>query len=375
MLNVQKFLRESVAENPLGELESQLAIKVNDYPEQGIVMLNYHMLDSPKTHPITIECRSLILNRITFDIVSRKFDRFFNLGENPEFYSDFNFESCHILSKEDGSLIGVYYNPITEKYSISTRSMANAEGNHTLGDTWYNRIRSAFGFNSDEEFQEFWSLVSNSQKWTYIFEFIGPENRIVTPYKQTEMVFIGASSIDGDWMKLEDMKFQMKWFSKLNIRLPEFYATPKTIDELIIQANELKDLKEGFVIWEPNTNKRQKIKSIQYIAVHAIRGENTLPTRKNIFNLIFTGDMDEFLTYFPEYTELFKSAQDEIFSFEYDLSAIWHQVKNIDDQKTFALAIKDVPRSFILFMAKKQNKHPIQVLHELSAEKKADLFK
>lgn len=375
MLNVQKFLRESTAENPLSELESQLAIKINDYPEQGIAILNYHMLDSPKTHPITIECRSLILDRITFDIVSRKFDRFFNLGENPEFYSDFNFENCHIMSKEDGSLIGVYYNPTTERFSISTRSMANAEGNHILGDTWYNRIQSAFGFHSEDEFQNFWSSVPNAQKWTFIFEFIGPENRIVTPYKQTELVFIGASSIDGDWMKLDDMKFQMKWFSRLNIRLPEFYATPKTINDLIIQANELKDLKEGFVIWDPNTNKRQKIKSVQYIAIHAIRGENTLPTRKNIFNLIFTGDMDEFLTYFPEYTELFKSAQDEIFSFEYDLSSIWHQVKNIEDQKAFALAIKDVSRSFILFMAKKQNKHPIQVLHELSTEKKVDLFK
>ena len=120
MLNVQKFLRESTSENPLSELESQLAIKVNDYPEQGIAILNYHMLDSPKTHPITIECRSLILDRITFDVVSRKFDRFFNLGENPEFYSDFNFENCHIMSKEDGSLIGVYYNPTTERFSIST---------------------------------------------------------------------------------------------------------------------------------------------------------------------------------------------------------------------------------------------------------------
>ena len=131
MMQVQSFLRE--AKDPIKDLVDQYAIKVNDYPEYGVIMLNYNSFDSPKTHPITIECRSLILDRITFDVISRKFDRFFNFGEFEEYYHDFNFDNYHIMSKEDGSLIGFYYNPHINQFSISTKSLANAEGINNIG--------------------------------------------------------------------------------------------------------------------------------------------------------------------------------------------------------------------------------------------------
>lgn len=374
MLEVQKFLNSYPKETGLKELENQFAIKVRDYPNHGIVMLNYHMLDSPKTHPITIECRSLILNRENYEVVSRKFDRFFNLGENPEFYIDFDFKNCHILSKEDGSLIGVYYNPIIKNYSLSTRSLANAEMEHLLGGTWYNRILSSFGFYNECQFQRLWGSIPDSKNWTFIFEMIGPENRIVTPYAKSEMVFIGATSVSGQWMTWKEMTAIMEYFDPLEVRLPEIYVTPNSINELIDHVSTLPDLKEGFVIWDSTTNKRQKIKSKAYMAAHAIRGENTLPTRKNIFSLIFSGEADEFLVYFPEYKELFDTAKNEIEDIEKSLIKNWDKVFKIEDQKEFALIAKDLPQSFILFMAKKQKKNPIQVFHELAVDKKVSLL-
>ena len=50
MLEVQKFLLNNSPE----KLVEDFAIKINDYPEDGIMMLNYNMIDSPKTHPITM---------------------------------------------------------------------------------------------------------------------------------------------------------------------------------------------------------------------------------------------------------------------------------------------------------------------------------
>lgn len=86
MLNVQKFLIEQVQSgksntDAFNALTEQFSIKVKLYDEERVVLLDYHQLDSPKTHPIVIECRSLILCMDTFKIVSRKFDRFFNYLE------------------------------------------------------------------------------------------------------------------------------------------------------------------------------------------------------------------------------------------------------------------------------------------------------
>ena len=367
---VQDFLRRSTAPDPLADLTNQYAIKVNDYPADGIVLLNYNAFDSPKKHPITIECRSLILDRETFDVISRKFDRFFNFGEFEEFYHDFNFDNCHIMSKEDGSLVGVYYNPHTDKFSISTRSLANAELTNDYGFTWYKQILMAGGFKDDEDFQLRMRAVPDAQIWTFLFEYVSPYNRIVTPYTEPQLVFIGARRHTGEWMSKDVMIQYVHYFDSLSIRLPEFYDKPKNIQDVVERANELANLKEGFVLWDPDSNKRLKIKSDTYVLAHTLRGETKIPTDKNVFAMIFSGEADEFLTYFPEYETIFVKAQEQIFKFEYDITAAFYRIKHITDLKSFAQEAIKHPMSFILFAAYKNNKHPIKIFYELPEDKR-----
>ncbi len=371
MLNVQQFL----VDNSVEELVKQYNIKVRDYPEDNILMLNYDMIDSPKTHPITMECRSLILDRTNYNIISKKFDRFFNLGENPESYLDFDWDNCYITEKVDGSLTGVYYNPNTARFEISSRSQAKAELDHEVFGNWREVIISTFGFNSEEEFQEFFNEIRNSKDITFIFEFISPLNRIVTPYSEPKMVFLGGTFTDNEPLSKYDMGFFMEnYFNKINVRLPEFYDIPHDTDALIKLANTLPNLQEGFVLWDEHTNKRIKLKSTAYLVAHRMRGEDSKPTRKNILNLIFTGEVDEFLVYFPEYKEFFDKENDNINDLNQNLNSLWQSVKHIEDQKEFALKIKDNDLSSILFMAKKQGIHPIQVFHNLPADKKIRYF-
>lgn len=369
-MQVQQFLREF----GLQQLVDQYAIKINDYPDQGIILLNYNSFDSPKKHPIVIECRSLILDRETFEVISRKFDRFFNFGEFEEFYHDFNFDNYYIMSKEDGSLIGFYYNPHTNRFSISTKSLANAEGINSTGKSWYDQILTAGAFKDDNDFQVRMELIPNVKDWTFIFEFVSPYNRIVTPYTEDKLVFIGARKHSGEWMSKETMVEYVHYFESLNIRLPEFFEKPKSILDVVTKANELLNLKEGFVLWDPISNKRIKVKSEKYVIAHTMRGETTTPTLKNIFKLIFTGEADEFLSYFPEYEQDFQRARDSIFRFEYDITMSYYKFKVIEDQKTFALAVKNVPFSFILFTARRDNKHPIKVFYEFDVEKQVKIM-
>lgn len=372
-MNVEHFLKTSA--NPLVDLEENYSIRIKEYPEDNLLMLNYHMIDSPKTHPITIECRSLILDLTTYSVVSRKFDRFFNLGENPEFYTDFDWDNCHIMEKADGSLIGIYYNPNTHRYEISSRSQAKCEMDHEVFGNFKLAIMDTLGFANDDMFQKYFSRVLNSKNITFIFEFISPLNRIVTPYTESSLVFLGGTYKNGNWLLKEQMEYIMDhYFKDINVRLPEFYSATKNIDDLITLANSLPNLKEGFVLWDEKSNKRVKLKSTAYLVAHRIRGENTKPTYKNILSLIFTGEADEFLAYFPEYKDLFTSANDDINTINDTLTEIWKSVKDITDQKEFALTIKNQKMSSILFMAKKDKLHPVQVFHTLDVNKKLRYF-
>lgn len=84
-LEVQKYLRSG---KTLEQLTSELGIKVTHHSSDPLVILNYCQIDSPKFHPITLECRGLVLEKQSWNIVARSFKRFFNFGEeNPSLNS------------------------------------------------------------------------------------------------------------------------------------------------------------------------------------------------------------------------------------------------------------------------------------------------
>lgn len=83
-MQVQTYLKEKATQLgssklAIEELTKEFAIKVRQYDE-GLLVLNYDQIESPKSHPIVMECRALILDT-DFNVVSRAFDRFFNIHE------------------------------------------------------------------------------------------------------------------------------------------------------------------------------------------------------------------------------------------------------------------------------------------------------
>jgi RNA ligase len=383
MLQVQEYL---LAKNRLGIgniesfelLKQDIGIKFRDYPEEGIVLLDYDQIESPKTHPMVIECRSLILNRNTFEVISRKFNRFFNLGEAPDFYQDFNFGSSVVLEKADGSLVGVYYNPIVGTWSISTRGMANAEGEHVLGGTFRSKVLEAFGFEPGDEEEDFQSFCNHNleRAVTYIFEYTSPENRIVKKYSKPEMVLLGATNIDGGEYFYYILQLLEETFRKcgLCVRLVKIYDKTSNIEDLREVANSLTDLDEGFVVWDASSGKRVKIKAATYLVAHKLRGNDMVPTRKNLLSLVLEGEVDEFLAYFPEWGNLILKIQDEVNVFKHSIKNIWDEVRHIKDQKEFALKVKDSLGSGFLFQAKKMKVHPLDVFKEADFLKKYRIF-
>ena len=185
MMKIQEHIKahgiQSLAEAPY-------FIKVREYPEHGYYMLNYDQIESPKSDPIVIEARSLIVDA-DGNVISRSFDRFFNYGECPDFYKDFDVNRSECYEKADGSLVKAYWSPATNQWELSTRSLAFAEGDHPMGGTFKQHILDAMKLT----FDEYNDVMRRCNKdHTYIMELIGPANRIVTPYEKAEMVLLAV---------------------------------------------------------------------------------------------------------------------------------------------------------------------------------------
>ena len=197
MMKVQEFVKA----NGFDALTAEpLNIKMREYPQFGLYMLNYDQIESPKSDPISMECRSLILN-MHGDVVSRSFDRFFNHGECPDFYADFDINRAQVFTKEDGSLIKVYFCHETARWEISTRSQAFAEGEHQLGGTFRDYVLKAMNLTEDQ----FQSVMNEEgdKDYTYICEYVGPSNRIVRIYEKDEIVLLAVRhNQTGDYLNL-----------------------------------------------------------------------------------------------------------------------------------------------------------------------------
>lgn len=143
-------------------------------------------------------------------------------------------------------------------------------------------------------------------------------------------------------MSYEIMK-EMGW----NVRKIKLYEYD-TVDEMLESTNSLPNLEEGYVLFDSVSGIRIKVKSLKYVEVHRIRGEGK-PTPKSICTLILENEQDEFLAYFPEFVPLFIPYQTKLVEIESNLIDTWNKTKDIVEQKDFALAIKDVIGSSILF--------------------------
>ena len=367
-MEVQKYLQTKTLE----QLTEELGIKVKKYEHDGIVLLDYDQLDSPKTHPIVCECRSLILSLADYSVVSRKFNRFFNHGEALDYYKDFSFDGAIAFEKADGSLIGVYYNPFTTFWDISTRGMAKAEGGHYTGKSFREMVLSAFNFEDEQHFQDFSSTYLDNTL-TYIFEYTSPLNRVVTPYKEDKMILL--SVVENTEEVKEQLDYPLEMFLKngLNVRRAEQHIISSVAGAKSL-VDSLTGLKEGFVVYCTKTKMRMKMKSVSYLVAHKLKGNDPVPSRKNLLTATLGGDIDEFVSYFPEYAQYASPIKEEVSNFVKELSATWSTVCGIGDQKTFALSVKDYPFSGVLFQAKKAGTDANTVWGNMDVDRKIKMF-
>ena len=351
-MEVQKYIKEY----GLQKLKENYGIKIKEY--DNFIGLNYHQINSPKKDPITIECRSLKLKKDNLEIASRSFDRFFNYGETTQ---NINLNSSFIFEKVDGSLISIWFNDIDNKWEISSRSCIFGESFNPDEISFRGKVLSLFN-NTKQLFENM------NEEYTYIFEYIGPDNRIVTFYSKSELVLLGIRhNKSGTYKNINEMKNFTDL--KQNIRMPILYKM-NSIHDILSAAEKLKNLEEGFVCWDVKNNLRIKIKSPQYVAIHHKKTNNF----QDIIKIVISGESDEILTYFPELKDEIEKINICIINLIKELTNKYNEIKNIKSQKDFALKIKNYKYKNLLFLSRKNNTTPKENFNTLDCKRKTELI-
>jgi hypothetical protein len=220
--------------------------KLHKYLEEGLAMKQIHPTlpltiwnYTPKTQydnlwdEVTLMCRGLVTDN-DGNIVARPFKKFFNIEEGKHIST----KEFEVFEKMDGSLgIMFKYNGLMV---CATRGSFTSEQS-----VWMNKFADEYNYQN---------IIVDG--FTYLFELIFPQNRIVVDYgNQERMVLLGIIKTEsGEEVPYDDIFFD-GW------DVVEKYDGVKDYTTL---KNMVKNNHEGFVVRFSNGD-RMKVKGEEYI--------------------------------------------------------------------------------------------------------------
>ena len=324
---------EYLNEHGMDSLKEELAIKVTEYSETNLYVLNYDQINSPKLHEVVRECRSLVVECVdgVWSVVSRSFDRFFNHGEVTSEHHPLHQYTAY--EKLDGSLLSVFFH--NNQWMYRTRSMIMPTTLvNGFGSTWKEFIEDALGWETLQG-----QLNPNN---TYIFEVVGADNRVVVRYSERASYLLAIrNNSTGEYQKVVELD---------GIKQPRKFSF-NSVEDCLESVKALPNLEEGYVMYDNKGVPQVKVKSPAYVAAHRLRGEGL--THKRVIELVRTNEYAEYLSIFPEDSDQIKPYIDAEKLMRVIVSDTFEANKDISCQKEFALAVKDFPFAGLLFSMRK----------------------
>ena len=226
---------------------------------------------------VTLQTRGLVTDD-KGNVVGKPFTKFFNMEEGRH-TPTFDFD---VYAKMDGSL-GILFNYEGE-WVLATRGSFTSD-------------QAVKGLELLQKY-EYQKLHKN---YTYLFEIIYPENRIVVQYPYEDLVLLGVIETktgyevnihDGD----NDLRIK-NLINNVGFRVVQKY---NGISDYKVLKDMIKDDEEGFVVRFKNGD-RMKVKGVEYLRLHKIM---TNVSTTSIWEMLSTGQ---------DVTELLKDVPDEFF--------------------------------------------------------------
>ena len=291
MLNIVKFIIEHPHdwEALLTSPPYSLSIKRKDTR----ILFKYSQIESDFSLDIVKEARGLILEDKTWKVICYPFNKFFNFGE--EYADNIDWESAVVETKEDGSLIKIYF--YNDEWKIATNGTIDAE-DAELQSGPYKNFRQLFDAAAEKCHFDFSKL---NRYFTYCCEICSEFNIIICPQSEIRLIHIGTRN-NRTFQEVE---------ADIGIPHPQRYAL-SSLEDCIAMAKTFDFTKEGFVVKDKNYN-RIKVKSEDYVRVHRLANNGSM-TEERAIELIRANELDEFFTYFPQYREYIERIKGEISS-------------------------------------------------------------
>lgn len=255
-------------------LADEYGIKVKK--EEPYAIFNYG-LNCDYFNPIVQEARGIIIDYINLEVVCWPFRKF---GNHNEGYADtIDWNSARVLEKVDGSIIKLWYDKITNQWQFSTNGMIRAENaavENMAGLSYADIIRQADNL-KDIPFEKL------NKEYTYIFELVSPETRIVIKYDRASLYHLGTrNNLTGEEYEID-----------IGIKKPMSYPLT-SLDNCINAAIALNKTngaeegvdKEGFVVVDKHWH-RVKIKSPDYIMMHHVSMMKTITKKECVRILLY----------------------------------------------------------------------------------------
>lgn len=281
MLKIQEFCaffpndwKERLAADPYN-----LTIK----EEGNLVLFKYSQIDSDFNEPICREARGIILEKGTWRVVRKAFDKFFNVGE--KWAAQIDWESASATQKEDGSLISLYY--YNDQWNVATNSTIDARNAGI--ESPYKNFLDLF-ICAVRAYKLDFSLLDKN--CTYTLELCSPYTQIVVKYDTIQLFH--TVTINNE--TLEEVNHN------IGIPKPAYYKfnSEKEYKEFV---ENLPSNTEGIVV-KDKFNNRVKIKTEKYFAFHKIANNGHI-NLEYALDLVRKNDYHEFLSYFPIWTDYF----------------------------------------------------------------------
>lgn len=320
------------------DLTTEFGINARFSESGDRVTLNYDQIDSHKHkyHPIVRECRALTLDTASLKVVGRAFPRFFNLGESQADDAAFDWGDFECVQKVDGSL-GVLYS-YGGRLCVNTRgSFGQGKVNPALSDiTWEELFWST---EIDREYAA--SLLRDDI--SLVFEICSLVNHVVARHPTPKLVLLSAFWNEGG------REFQ-SWrcdamATQLRVERPQVYPVKNTDDIKSLMEKCDDPTFEGFVVRDRHGN-RLKMKRPEYVALSHLKANGNICLPKNLLTLVFSNELDEAVTHFPEIQPYADAVTREVDKAKAIAEDVYAQVSHIEDQKQFAQRLlTSIPKS------------------------------
>lgn len=329
MLSIIKYIKEHGLDKAVAEFK----LKTREYPNK--VLIKYDQISSSMGLSEVQDCRGLILEKDTWDIMCLSFRKFFNAAEGHAAKIDWN--TARVLEKCDGTMIQVYFDWNKDEWFAATTGTAEGEGevNNKYGTTFdelfWNTVIEKYGFNH--------CLLDKG--YIYVFELTTPYNIVVKPHGESSATFLAMRSRK----TLEEVTYDEMVMVSESIGIPlvkSFDMNVSNVGHLEKTFEGMPFHEEGYVVVDGDFN-RVKIKNPAYVAVHHLKSKTS---EHAIMDVVKSNEIEEFAATFPE-------RKDEIFKLHEGYNKLidvledaWDELKdkkpkNIskEEQKKFAMAV------------------------------------